>query len=176
MSKTSTLVLGPATMTITRDNVLNNIADVIPKASITGVSGVYNKKPANGEISYSAASGTYTIGETITGGTSGATAILVGFKGTTVLILKSISGTFVAAEVLTGGTSLVTSNSTSVITDLSYTGEWGYTRDVMTIVQVERVDGSRLNIELQDISNQGTWSTGTQAGLQQAIADINAWL
>lgn len=54
--------------------------------------------------------------------------------------------------------------------------EWAYPYSQMTILQVERQGGETLKIELQDISNQATWSTGLQSGLQQAISDINAWL
>jgi hypothetical protein len=54
--------------------------------------------------------------------------------------------------------------------------EWAYPYAVMTILHVERQGGEPLKIELQDVSNQATWSTGQQTGLQQAITDINAWL
>lgn len=54
--------------------------------------------------------------------------------------------------------------------------EWAYPYSQMTILHVERQGGETFKIELQDISNQATWSTGQQTGLQQAITDINTWL
>ena len=54
--------------------------------------------------------GTFTLLETITGGTSGATGILTTI-GNEALYLVSITGTFVTAEVLTGGTSGATTTS-----------------------------------------------------------------
>jgi len=54
--------------------------------------------------------------------------------------------------------------------------EWIYPHNTITSIQLEKSDGSKESIELQDVSNQATWSTGTLNGLNQAIADINAWL
>lgn len=54
--------------------------------------------------------------------------------------------------------------------------EWAYPYASMTILSVNLKSGHHFKIELQDVSNQATWSTGTQAGLNQAIADIQAWL
>lgn len=48
--------------------------------------------------------GVFTAGETITGGTSGATATLV-YDTVATMRLKSVTGTFQAAETVTGGTS-----------------------------------------------------------------------
>jgi len=57
----------------------------------------------------SGGSGTFTVGETITGGTSSATATVVAFSAERDYILvSSISGTFQAAETLTGGSSSAT--------------------------------------------------------------------
>lgn len=176
MPKTSSVVLAGNTISITRNPTGSNVADLIDKNNVTNVSGVFNQKPSNGEISYSTASGNYTIGETITGGTSSATGIFTGYRGTAILILSKISGTFVSGEVLTGGTSATTSNSTSAVTPTSYDNEWIYPYKTMTVVQIESTDGSKMNIELQDVSNQATWNLGTLAALKAAIADINAFL
>ena len=54
--------------------------------------------------------------------------------------------------------------------------EWGYAYNTMTNLQIKLTDGTYFSIELQKVSNQPTWSTGLLTGLQQAIADINAWL
>lgn len=55
-------------------------------------------------------------------------------------------------------------------------GYWTYPYATITSIQVQMQDGSRLEIELQDVANQGTWNTGTLAALNAAIAAINAWL
>lgn len=47
----------------------------------------------------------FTVGETITGGTSGATATVVSLDAANLLSIKGITGTFTASETITGGTS-----------------------------------------------------------------------
>jgi hypothetical protein len=54
--------------------------------------------------------------------------------------------------------------------------KWPYRFPVMTIICLELVDGSRQELELQEVENQATWNLGTLAAQQQAIDDINAWL
>lgn len=103
--KTYTVILAANTLDVTQDPVASHVVNSIAKLKITGVSGVYNAKPATATQE-----------------------------------------------------------------------EWAYPYSQMTILHVERQGGETLKIELQDISNQAAWSTGQQAGLQQAIADINAWI
>lgn len=55
-------------------------------------------------ISYKTKTGTYTVGETVTGGTSGATGVILSDFGTT-LLLGTVTGVFVTNETITGGTS-----------------------------------------------------------------------
>lgn len=62
-------------------------------------------------VNYSGASGNFTVGETITGGTSAATAVIRadldgGSAGT--LSCSAVSASFTPGETITGGTSLVT--------------------------------------------------------------------
>lgn len=54
--------------------------------------------------------------------------------------------------------------------------EWSYPYSTMTIVNVTMADQSIYQVELQDVTNQATWNLGTLAALQQAVADIQAWL
>lgn len=56
--------------------------------------------------------------------------------------------------------------------------EWDYPYNTMTIINITMIGRNQpvLRLELQDISNQATWSTGLLTGIQQAVADINAWL
>ena len=66
----------------------------------------------------SAASG-YTVGETITGGTSGATATVFAIDGDFLLVKDSITGTFQTGETITGGTSgaAVAAHGSTVVAD-----------------------------------------------------------
>ena len=45
-----------------------------------------------------------------------------------------------------------------------------------TIVRITFADGSAFDIELQNVANQVTWNTGTQAGLNQALLDLSIML
>ena len=54
--------------------------------------------------------------------------------------------------------------------------EWMYHYPTMTIITIELNDGNFERMELQDITNQPTWSTGTLPAMNLAIAAINAWL
>ena len=62
-----------------------------------------------------AASGSFTAGETITGGTSGATASITSITSSTVIAITIPSGTFVATETITGGTSSATTTVTAAV-------------------------------------------------------------
>lgn len=53
---------------------------------------------------------------------------------------------------------------------------WIYPYPSQTVIDVRMRGGHHFSIELQDVTNQPTWSTGDLAGIQAAIADINAWL
>ena len=66
------------------------------------------------EISIGSITGTYSIGETVTGGTSAATGVYIS-NTASVMVLKTISGTFQSGETLTGGTSSATSTSSSTL-------------------------------------------------------------
>jgi hypothetical protein len=176
MPNTTAIVLAGNTIKLTREPVADNVPDLLDKNNVTTVSGVFNIKPNNGELAHGVVVLAFTVGETITGGTSGATAVVAGFKNTVILNLSEINGTFVAGETITGGTSGATATVSSAVVPTSYDGEWIYPYPTMTILQIEMNDGSKMAIELQDVSNQVTWSTGTLAGLQAAITAINAFL
>ena len=72
----------------------------------------------NKQIGIKSKSGTYTLGETVTGGTSSATGEYVHDDGIT-MFLTAVTGTFQSAETLTGGSSSATSTSTSTISTAS---------------------------------------------------------
>lgn len=54
--------------------------------------------------------------------------------------------------------------------------EWRYPYIAMTQIMVRVRGEMTMVLELQNVTNQPTWSTGTPAGVNQAIADIQAWL
>ena len=72
--------------------------------------------PSAGFILYdNLAGGPYTVGETVTGGTSAATGVVVEDTGSR-LVMDTIVGTFVNNETLTGGTSGATSDADGAVT------------------------------------------------------------
>lgn len=174
MPKTTQVDVTATTITFTREPDADNVPDIINNETIVSVHGIYNKKPDTIEIPHGTVTGAYTVGETITGGTSAATGILIGFKGTGTIILNNITGTFISGETLTGGTSAAVSTATAAPTPMLNAGEWTYPYAAMTILNLEMNDGSSVSIELQEVSNQVTWSTGTLAGVKAAEAAIKA--
>lgn len=90
--------------------------DITPVRGSAGAGNVTFE--ANLQISMSGISSAFTFGETVTGGTSGATArVTKNITGTGVLVaITSVSGTFAVAETITGGTS----GSTGTVSALPY--------------------------------------------------------
>ena len=62
-----------------------------------------------------AASGSFSVAETITGGTSGATASITSIRSSTAIDITIPEGTFVAAETITGATSGATTTVSAAI-------------------------------------------------------------
>ena len=62
-----------------------------------------------------AASGSFSVAETITGGTSGATASITSIRSTTAIDITIPEGTFVATETITGATSGATTTVSAAI-------------------------------------------------------------
>ena len=62
-----------------------------------------------------AASGSFSVAETITGGTSGATASITSVRSSTAIDITIPEGTFVAAETITGATSGATTTVSAAI-------------------------------------------------------------
>jgi hypothetical protein len=96
-------------------------------------------------------SGSFSVAETITGGTSGATASITSKPSSTTLAITIPSGTFSASETITGGTSAAT---TTVSAAVDF-GDVRSTIDILSAVvtrdstdfQIERVSrSSYLNI------------------------------
>ena len=66
------------------------------------------------------ASGSFTVGETITGGTSAATASITSLPSSTKMAITIPSGTFTSGETITGGTSAATTTVSAAV-DLTTT-------------------------------------------------------
>ena len=77
-----------------------------------------------------AASGSFTVGETITGGTSAATASITSLPSSTSVAITLPSGTFSSGETITGGTSAATTTVSAVV-DLSTVQK---TIDILSVV------------------------------------------
>lgn len=52
---------------------------------------------------------------------------------------------------------------------------WTYRFAKMIIIDVVMNDGSVLSFDIQEVTNQATW-TADLAGQQKCVADINSWL
>jgi hypothetical protein len=52
----------------------------------------------------------------------------------------------------------------------------GYAYPNFTELVIQLADGRTFRVELQNVLNQATWSTGTAAGADQAVADVLASL
>tara|TARA_R110000824_G_scaffold44248_2_gene128815 strand:+ start:561 stop:1439 length:879 start_codon:yes stop_codon:yes gene_type:complete len=61
------------------------------------------------------ASGSFTVGETITGGTSAATASITSLPSSTSMAITLPSGTFTSGEIITGGTSAATTTVSAAV-------------------------------------------------------------
>jgi|TARA_R110000787_G_scaffold1203_2_gene4310 hypothetical protein len=61
------------------------------------------------------ASGSFTVGETLTGGTSAATASVTSLPSATTMAITIPSGTFTSGETLTGGTSAATTTLSAAV-------------------------------------------------------------
>ncbi len=115
------------------------------------------------EFNISSASGSFTDGETITGGTSGATATL--FTSTSSeMIVSGISGTFTNGETLTGGTSAKTatldSQNNNDVRDIQFTA--------LQVSQCDRYgalfeDCSGITVQ-GNVTRNGTDSTSVTGG------------
>lgn len=171
------IVLGTTAMEITPLPTASNSTTLLKKENITSVLPVKRQqRPSTGNMKYGTVLGAFTLGETITGGTSGATATIYRFDGTGQFYLTDIVGTFVASETITGGTSAATAVVSSAVQVVSTDEEWSYHYKQITIICIKMNDGSEVMIELQDVDNQPTWNDGTLAAQNQAVSDINAWL
>lgn len=99
-----------------RDSIMgtSGFVRISTDATTSGTLG-YDTKSAGFLLYDNLAGGPYTVGETVTGGTSTATGVVVEDTGSR-LVMNTVVGTFQNNETLTGGTSGATSDADGVVT------------------------------------------------------------
>lgn len=109
--------------------------------------------------------GTFTYGETVTGGTSSATGVVVYWNGTdSELQVAGVSGTFANSETITGGTSSAT-GTTSAAPAAGYPTTWTALQHITDQFQVNR---QRADQEIIDSGSAETDFADHIAGVQSA--------
>jgi hypothetical protein len=107
-----TITLGAATLEFFNVNFSGNaltqvsVDDILNQLDVKGLT--------NNVITFDTPSGTFQVGETITGSISLATGVVVWNNGSGQLRVRITSGAFQLAETITGGTSLATGNTTAI--------------------------------------------------------------
>ena len=129
----------------------------IDQTSITVASGV-SEYPAGTLTLSVSASGSFSVGETITGGTSAATAIITSKPTSSAVATTLPVGTFSSGETITGGTSAATT-TVSAVQDLS---DVQSTIDILSTVVTR--DGTDFAIDRLSRSEFLNIPTKTQTG------------
>ena len=129
----------------------------IDQTSITVASGV-SEYPAGTLTLSVSASGSFSVGETITGGTSAATAIITSKPTSSAAATPIPVGTFSSGETITGGTSAATT-TVSAVQDLS---DVQSTIDILSTVVTR--DGTDFAIDRLSRSEFLNIPTKTQTG------------
>lgn len=145
--------------------------------------GVFGSVSTGRYMPITSASGDFTVGETITGGTSLKTAtVVISSKERDYILVSSPSGTFTNAETLTGGTSAKTATLTSYDTAMyghefvapsttlpTYTIEFGFDNEAY------RYTGVRFNaITFNQTDNILTAEVSVTARYEFKMAYVNA--
>tara|TARA_R100001163_G_C5045510_1_gene182865 strand:+ start:81 stop:983 length:903 start_codon:yes stop_codon:yes gene_type:complete len=105
-----------------------------------------------------AASGSFSVAETITGGTSGATASITSIRSSTAIDITTPEGTFVATETVTGGTS---GASTTVSAAISLTPIQS-TIDVLSAVIRTGTGSGQTDVAISRISRDAYINIATK--------------
>jgi len=129
----------------------------IAQTSITVASGI-SEYPAGTLTLSVAASGSFSVGETITGGTSGATAFITSKPSTTSFATTIPVGTFTNGETITGGTS----SATTTVTAVQDLNDVQSTIDILSAVVTR--DGTDFAIDRLSRSEFLNIPTKTQTG------------
>lgn len=86
------------------------------------------------------------------------------------------TGTILIGDGTTWYTRLTNANVLSITSAFIASPASTYEFDTVTKIRFNLVDGTNFNVELQKITNQPTWSDGTQAAINTAIGDLNTIL
>ena len=121
-------------------------------------------------------SSSFSVGETITGGTSSATASILTLPTSTTMTLNVPSGTFAASETITGGTS---SASTTVSAALSFEDSRAVGDLLDIVIRRSGTDLSMTTLARGDylaIPNKATTGRPTQYYFDRQISPVlNVW-
>lgn len=90
----------------------------------------FNDNFSGAGIKYNNLVGVFIVGETITGGTSGATGEIVSDNGSQLIITNIVGGPFTPTEVITGGTSGATADAVKYTPIGAFSGIIGVIQDV----------------------------------------------
>ena len=151
----------------------------IEQATLPLVSGVAIY-PAGTLTMTVAASGSFSVGETITGGTSGATASITSIRSSTAIDITVPEGTFLASETITGGTSSATTTVSSAISLVPIQS----TIDVLSAVIRTGTGSDQTDVAISrisrdayiNISNKNSTSRPTQFYVDRLITpEIKLW-
>ena len=127
-----------------------------------------------------AASGSFSVGETITGGTSGATASITSIRSSTAIDITVPEGTFSASETITGGTSSATTTVSSAVSLVPIQS----TIDVLSAVIRTGTGSDQTDVSISrisrdayiNISNKNSTSRPTQFYVDRLITpEIKLW-
>ena len=143
----------------------------IQQTSITMASGIA-EYPAGTLTMTVGASGSFSVGETITGGTSGDTASITSLPSATTMAITIPSGTFTATETITGGTSSATTTVSAVV-DLANVQS---TIDLLSVVVTRSSTDFSLNRISRDdyisIPNKATTGRPSQFFIDRQVTPI----
>jgi len=143
----------------------------IQQTSITMASGIA-EYPAGTITMTVGASGSFSVGETITGGTSGDTASITSLPSATTMAITIPSGTFTATETITGGTSSATTTVSAVV-DLANVQS---TIDLLSVVVTRSSTDFSLNRISRDdyisIPNKATTGRPSQFFIDRQVTPI----
>ena len=143
----------------------------IQQTSITMASGIA-EYPAGTLTMTVGASGSFSVGETITGGTSGDTASITSLPSATTMAITIPSGTFTATETITGGTSSATTTVSAVV-DLTNVQS---TIDLLSVVVTRSSTDFSLNRISRDdyisIPNKDTTGRPSQFFVDRQVTPV----
>jgi len=133
-------------------------------------------------INYTGLSGTFVGGETVTGGTSGATGIIEFDDGSGTMQVKGVVGVFATSETITGGTSGATA-TTSTVEDAAFSDNALDIKQPLRIKCLGQLSTSLLigtfvaeNIVRAEILEWNTWSPSFTSSDPIPESGINAFI